>query len=957
MFAQESSEQTLEQLVSDTKEKGAIDVDLKVVVNHWDPEWQHLFVQDGKTAIFVNLTPAGYRTAPNMQVGDLIQLTGTFDIDGYALTANHIKVIKHGPPIPPLKLQMSKTDPGDNWSWRVLTTGQVITVTVGVNKTSLLLESGGKRFIARIEEEINLDLMMRLMNARIEVTGTMGAEIDKATGDPTRSLIHVMSSKDLKLLSPEDDVPEVSNTSLTELLAAAPNSDLLDGRIVSFECLIAHLLRDQLMGIEDGAASLVVPSASTELLDKGDRVRVMGSCRLADGTVNIDISALDIVSHETLPPARELTAPQIIDQGINQRRVTVVGELIDVASIGFDRSLKVRNEGIEYDVVFHAPDDEFQGIPLDVAKVISAEGWLTVNSTDDPSRFRVQLVSTQDLTILAAWPQMDRRDALTIISMLLVATLAGVAAAWLFFTQTRRKTKELQVVTARLQSTFESIHEGILVTDQDGRAELTNQRLQKILGFDPAQQPPENLQERLENCFLKAADFREFWNRSKSNPVGKFSTTLEFAGQEIEEVVIDTVPVRHSSGEPATRLWTFTDISELRNLESRLQQSQKMEAVGRLAGGIAHDFNNLLMVMSGNLEILQIQKAKSILSAAEQEELLTAMESAIQRARKMVQQLLGFSRKTSLDMTVVRPDSVTSRLALILQHTLGANVALSITTAPDLWPVKIDSVQVEQVLLNLCLNARDALPESGGKLSISCENSKESPLGHVVRYTVADNGSGMTKETLAKIYEPFFTTKPTGEGTGLGLAMSFGIIEQHHGRIHCESKPGAGTVFEIDFPRSYETPEVAPELQTAPQELTTESAPQVSINGRRVLVVDDEEGVRRVATLMFRELGCQVETACDGHDAICRLNDNPQFDLVVIDMVMPNLSGFATFEAITERFSKLPVVICSGYSIDFDRFHREAGRSPAGILEKPFDCNDITRVLSNIWNSDSSLVG
>jgi nitrogen-specific signal transduction histidine kinase/ActR/RegA family two-component response regulator len=395
-----------------------------------------------------------------------------------------------------------------------------------------------------------------------------------------------------------------------------------------------------------------------------------------------------------------------------------------------------------------------------------------------------------------------------------------------------------------------------------------------------------------------------------------------------------TAPVRGADGEIMGRLWSCEDISERRQLERSLLQAQKMEAVGRLAGGIAHDFNNLLTGIAGNLAVLKLNQAHPI---KEHLQLVDSAEAAARRAAELVKQMLGFSRQNTLRLQSTDVNAVVKELVQLLRHSFEKTIELHQDLASDLWSVKADATHIEQVLMNICVNARDAMSGRTGTITIGTENldsvADRDSKPYVV-ITIADSGSGMPEEIRNKIFEPFFTTKEAGKGTGLGLSMSYGIIEQHHGWIECASQEGDGTTFRIYLPKG---------ATQSPRKPRTVISPTKGLKGsEQILVVDDEAVVRAVAQGVLRHNGYRVLTAGDGKEALDTIAQRrSEIDLVLLDLTMPRMTGKEAFRRIKESHPDLPVIICSGYLVDLDGFSEEAGAIPEGFVQKPYEMHQL----------------
>ena len=391
-------------------------------------------------------------------------------------------------------------------------------------------------------------------------------------------------------------------------------------------------------------------------------------------------------------------------------------------------------------------------------------------------------------------------------------------------------------------------------------------------------------------------------------------------------------------GRPVKMVGTAQDITEtrraedaLRRSEEQFRQAQKMEAVGRLAGGVAHDFNNLLTVITGfcGLSLQRLGSDPQLRKNFEE------IENAAERAAALTGQLLAFSRKQVLKPRVLSLNTVVSGMEKMLRRLIGEDVELSTSLAPALGSVKADPGQIEQVVMNLAVNARDAMPR-GGKLTIRTANvaidqktrfrTRDMEIGEYILLAVSDTGVGMTDEVKAHLFEPFFTTKGVGRGTGLGLATCYGIICQSEGDIRVYSEPNSGTTFKIYLPRvdvSATGGTAAPKPESLPA--GTES----------VLIVEDEAAVRRLATSVLRDRGYQVQAACDGMEALDFIGQGARFDLVVTDVIMPKMSGKELNDRIKVVAPQTKVLFMSGYTDDALALHGVL--DPEFLfLEKPF---------------------
>jgi two-component system cell cycle sensor histidine kinase/response regulator CckA len=389
------------------------------------------------------------------------------------------------------------------------------------------------------------------------------------------------------------------------------------------------------------------------------------------------------------------------------------------------------------------------------------------------------------------------------------------------------------------------------------------------------------------------------------------------------------------------------ETTEHKRLEAQLIQSQKIESVGRLAGGIAHDFNNLLTAILGYAGLARESLTEDSPIASDLDEIKKAAE----RAASLTRQLLAFARKQVIEPEVLDLNNLVQNLEKLLHRLIGEDIDLVIHTAPGLRPVKADVGQIEQIIMNLAVNARDAMP-SGGILTIETADVQldgayvrqhlGAVTGEYVLVAVSDTGTGMSEETKQHIFEPFFTTKPQGKGTGLGLATCYGIVKQHGGYIVAYSELGHGTIFKMYLPSIAEQAEVRPREIPAPASL---------IGHETILLAEDEVAVRDLAARVLREHGYTVLEASDGEEAYQRIAEAHQrIDLLLTDVIMPKVYGSQLAERIIAMHPHIRVLFISGYT-DNTLVHRQELVSGGAFLQKPFSAGALARKVREVLDA------
>ncbi len=517
----------------------------------------------------------------------------------------------------------------------------------------------------------------------------------------------------------------------------------------------------------------------------------------------------------------------------------------------------------------------------------------------------------------------------------------------------RERTASLALSEARLRTYFDNAPEGLLllrVTPDDrfvvesispslramyhlGTRDLLDITLDTLFPVDPVVGMPTQIAQ----CLKSGRPYRT-------------TTRREIAGQpRLLDVILAPVP----AGPDGDRLIaaSLRDVTDAEKREEQLRQSQKMEAVGQLTGGLAHDFNNLLTGITGSLELVRTRIAQNRIG--ELDRYLDIAQAAADRAAALTHRLLAFSRRQTLDPCPTDIGRVVAGMEELIRRTVGPEIAIEVTAEAGLWTALVDANQLENALLNLCINARDAMP-AGGRLLISVGNvvvetitsaaaessalvdpSGDLPPGCHVRLRVTDTGTGMTPDVMARAFDPFFTTKPIGQGTGLGLSMTYGFVRQSGGHVQIVSVPDEGTAISLYLPRHQNLPAEA----SLPAPV---AHPGTATHGETVLVVDDEHAIRTIAVEVLEELGYRTLEAEDAATGLALLQSNARIDLLVSDVGLPNgMNGRQLAEAARLLRPGLNVLFITGYA---ESTVLGQGNLPPGmqVLTKPFTMERLT---------------
>jgi PAS domain S-box-containing protein len=501
----------------------------------------------------------------------------------------------------------------------------------------------------------------------------------------------------------------------------------------------------------------------------------------------------------------------------------------------------------------------------------------------------------------------------------------------------------------------EEMQEGTLTLTRGGDILYCNRRLAELVGTVPERVIGGSLRR-----FVAAADWPHVLHWISTESKGELGietdqgrvvpTHVSFSalrgddlvGDDVFCCIITDLTEQRRTGDQlrAAHAALVSQVAERERTERLLRQSQKMEAIGQLTGGIAHDFNNLLMVIIGGLSIMD-----GTLPAERRQKIRDGMRQAAERGAALTRQLLAFSRQKELHAKPIAIPRYVEGMKELLDGSLGGTIAVKTDFAPELWPVRVDEGELGIALLNLCVNARDAMPR-GGTITIAARNrtdlSEFGLMGDFVELSVSDTGEGMDAETVARCLEPFYTTKDVGKGSGLGLAQVYGFAHGSEGSVHIESKAHEGTKVLLHLPRSKELPGTT----AAP-----DSHADATICGPRcrVLLVEDDVQVASLTSAMLVELGHEVVPVTTGHAALEELAQTPDIGLVLSDIMMPGgMDGVALVREMRLRQIHLPVLLVSGFAATAKR---EAEKEGIPLLAKPYTFSDLAAKLRDTMRS------
>lgn len=528
-----------------------------------------------------------------------------------------------------------------------------------------------------------------------------------------------------------------------------------------------------------------------------------------------------------------------------------------------------------------------------------------------------------------------------VLSLFLPVPFVTAAAAGFFLSR-----KNLALARWRVKKNLEvvlnSIEEGVIITDGDHKALFLNPEASRLTGWSESEAQGRPLLEIYRTLDFHTREPLEDWTRRLSEKSPTSGVLLEGRHGWGARITERGGPWELENG---ARGWIllFRDVSDFLALQDRLHHAQKMESIGLLTGGVAHDFNNLLSGIMGAAEILK----DDLPPDKEMSELVDIILKTCDRATELTQKLLAFSRKGKGPQQEAELTSVVQEAVGILEHTMDKRIEISLTLPGVQYPIQGDPALIQNSILNLGVNARDALPK-GGRLEIALAQVtlgesfgkgfyKTAPPGEYVCISVKDNGKGMDEEVRSRLFDPFFTTKPLGEGTGLGLATVLRCMKEHGGALWFQSEYERGTEFRLYFP-----------LRKSPTAPLSPNSPPEDFRGQgRVLLADDETIILATVGEMLSTLGFEVVKAVDGEQAWEELQKSPDYTLALIDLVMPRLDGHALLKKIKKIAPDLPVILMSGYSKTSEP-RKLVKEGATAFLQKPFHRQQLADLLSHL---------
>jgi len=711
-----------------------------------------------------------------------------------------------------------------------------------------------------------------------------------------------------------------------------------------------------LVHLQDTTGGIVLFTTQTGMLGpfhRGDRVETRGKISQYYGQEQLIVDEIHVLGTGPVPAPREALAADLLSERYEGQLVRVAGQLLVPADFSHQNSgLQLRDRSGEvtiyvYPSLFEDPGFSERLMKGGNAVIVGIVGQRKETPPFD-SGYRLIPRDANDFHFAPIPPYAAIGFALALF-LLFALTLY----LWMRRQKAEKRAQKMALVSENLRRSEEALRErttylnslidnsplAIVVHDAEGRAQMCNRAFERLFQYRQAELAGAKLDDLI-NTKEAPAEPAEVTQRLLAGEVVHVTTKRRRKDGTVVDVELHGVPLRVGTEKRAFGL--YQDITERKALEEQLRQSQKMQAVGRLAGGLAHDFNNLLMVIQGHTELLR----QTIGSGGPHYRHIEQIEKAAERAASLTQQLLAYSRRQLIAPAILDLNFIVAEMGKMLPSLVGEDLELVTSTHAMRGQVKADRSQLEQVILNLAINARDAMP-NGGKLTIETSNvvldeayaSRHSGVqpGPYVMLAVSDTGCGMDAETQSHIFEPFFTTKEKGKGTGLGLATVLGVVEQSGGHIWVYSELGHGSTFKVYLPQ-------VGEMFQAPK--VSDSLFELHNGSGTVLLVEDEESVRELVRDRLRKSGYTVLEAKNGAQALeISENHSGRIHLMITDVVMPGMSGRELAQRLWARQPHLQVLFMSGYTDNAMLGVLEVGTA---FLQKPFSAQDLASKLREL---------
>ena len=903
---------------------------VRAVVTYFNPAENDLFIQDSTAGIWVNIGTA----RPPLQSGQMVEIEGISGSPDFApqIDKPKIGILGQGG-LPEARRvtygRMASSQEDSQW---VEIEGIVRNVTKGDVGLILDLAAEGGRLSVKISD-FHSAVPGFLVDAKVRIQGVCGAAFNQKN-QITGVFLYSPSLNQLRIVEPAPSNAFLApRRPIASLLRFTPQG--ASGHRVKVRGVVTFQQQGSALFIKEENDGLQVRTLATTSIRTGDLVEVVGFPAVGEYSAVLRDAVFRRIGAGPTPVPVSVTIQQALDGSHDADFVRIQARLLDATPGPNTLNMESGNRLFLAQVEDPVPAKSLEALVPGSLLQLTGICILQADEDHNPQSFRILVRSMHDVAVIQPPPWGDIRRMLRIIAVLAALALAATLWAFLLKRQVAEKTDSIRdslereaSARERYQELFENANDMVFTCDLEGRFTSLNKAGRRMVGCDLPDVLKMNLTQILAPEYSALA--REMLQGASEE--GQRTYEVEIVTRKNARLRVDLgTTLIQRAGKPTEVQGIGRDITRHRRLEDQLRHAQKMEAAGRLAGGVA-DFNNLLTVISGFGQLVLGRLESTDPKYPHLAEILKAAD----RGATMTRQLLAFSRQQVLQPQVLDLNVTLTNINRMLRHLIGEDVELSIVPGPALGRVKADPGEIDQVILNLAVNARDAMPH-GGRLILQTENvnldearaAGHYPIrpGQYVLFTVSDTGCGMDAETQKHIFEPFFTTKAQGKGTGLGLATVHGIVHQSGGYIYVYSELGNGSCFKIYLPRVDQVAQPAKSRQAIEHHARgTET----------ILVVEDEAMVRDLTLEVLKESGYTVIAAERPDDALRICAQNPAtIDLLLTDVVMPGMSGLELAERLKPERPTMKVLYVSGYTADAVA-RRGMSDPKTAFLQKPF---------------------
>jgi PAS domain S-box-containing protein len=927
-------------------------VDISGTVTYYDPVWRILFLQDATGGIYVDAKSKSYPFVP----GDRIQVRGVSDPGGFApMIAGGIQLYKRSSGDLPVAREVSfgrLMSGAEDSQW--VTLGGVVEAVSRSQKNLLLrLRNEAGPFEVVVLGEGPRVKNLNWVGAEVKLTGVCGIKANSFR-QVTGINFHVPGTNFMEFTAaPPLDPFDIDAVRLADLLRFDLEAEPSTKR-VKIAGVVTFSGGSGMAAIQDGSSGMLLRFPTNSIPARRDLVEILGFPYMSEFVPTLRELQWRKLGETNSPAALPLDIEHVLEGGQQARLVEVTATVMDNHAAAGTPLLTMESMGLFFSAEFpgHQSSAFLRGLrPRAVVRLVGV-CCLEADAWDLPRTFKLLVSDESSVQVVREAPSFETDDAIAAVAGLLLIVVAALAWAGALRSRVAKQTERIREemnarghVSARYHDLIENAQEMIFSLDSAGAFTAVNPATEKVFCEPRGILLDSKIWPWLDpngNAVLQQAID---WLHS-----GRAQTDLELqvsAGEGKKMLELGIRRQQRSDGQAEIQC-IARDVSERRQIEGQMRQMQKMESIGQLAAGVAHDYNNLMTVVLTNTEFIQEDADLEGDNAV----MVDEIQIAARRAADLTSQLLAFSRRQIMKVKVLDPTQLLAGLTGMLSRLIGENIELSIDVDEGLPTINGDRGMIEQVLVNLVLNARDAMSD-GGKLTLAARaiDISEADADHRVEalpglhldISVTDTGIGIAPDQMGHLFEPFYTTKEVGEGTGLGLSTVFGIAKQHEGWVEVESAVGQGSVFHVYLPANID-------MDAEDQVRANDNAGQY-VGSETVLIVEDDEPVRQTMVKVLHRAGYRVLQAGDGPEALEVWKGNEtRVSLLVSDMVMPGgMSGRDVANEIRKVNPDLLAIFCSGYSADFIGLSTLSDRER--LLPKPFERKMLVKLARELLDS------